>query len=59
MYLFAEASESNPLGFLIVLFIMLMGIRQWCIWLRGNTVVRSAAKQGFLSILARLLNLKK
>jgi uncharacterized membrane protein YecN with MAPEG domain len=54
MNLFAEASESSPFGFLIVMLLMLMGIRQWGIWLRGNTVVRSAAKKGVLSILGRL-----
>jgi uncharacterized membrane protein YecN with MAPEG domain len=54
MNLFAEASESNPIGFLIVLLLMLMGIRQWGIWLRGNSIVRGAAKKGILSILGRL-----
>ncbi len=54
MNLFAEASESNPIGFLIVLLLMLMGIRQWGIWLKGNSIVRGAAKKGVLSILGRL-----
>ncbi len=54
MKLFAEASESNPIGFLIVLFLMLMGIRQWGIWLKGNSIVGGAAKKGVLNILGRL-----
>lgn len=54
MFLFAEASESNPVGFLIVMFLMLMGIRQWGIWLRGNSIIGGAAKKGVLSILGRL-----
>jgi hypothetical protein len=33
---------------------MVMGIRQWFIWLRGNQVVRSVAKRGALGILKRL-----
>ena len=54
MNLLAQSSESNPIGYLIVLFLMLMGIRQWGIWLRGNSIVRGAAKKGVLSILGRL-----
>jgi uncharacterized membrane protein YecN with MAPEG domain len=54
MNLFAEASESNPIGYLIVLFLVVMGIRQWCTWLRGNSIVRGAAKKGVLSLLGRL-----
>jgi uncharacterized membrane protein YecN with MAPEG domain len=54
MNLFAEASESNPIGYLIVLFLVVMGIRQWGIWLRGNSIIRGAAKKGVLSILGRL-----
>ena len=45
MYLFAEASESNGFGFLILLFILVMGTRQWCIWLKGNDALRGAAKK--------------
>ncbi len=54
MNLFAQASESNPLAVLIVVFLMVMGIRQWGIWLKGNSVVRGAAKKGVLHILGRL-----
>jgi hypothetical protein len=54
VFLFAEASESSSLWWIIVLLIMVMGIRQWFIWLRGNQVVRGAAKQGALGILKRL-----
>ena len=54
MYLFAEASEGSSLTWIIVLLILVVGIRQWFIWLRGNQVVRGAAKQGALGILKRL-----
>jgi hypothetical protein len=54
MFLFAEASESSSIGWIIVLLILVLGIRQWFIWLRGNQVVRGAAKQGALSVLKRL-----
>ena len=54
MFLFAEVSESSSIAWIIVLLIMVMGIRQWFIWLRGSQAVRGAAKQGALSILKRL-----
>jgi len=51
---FAVASEGNPFGFLILLFIVVMGIRQLSIWLRGNPVVSRSVKKGAISILGRL-----
>jgi hypothetical protein len=55
MYLFAESSGSSFGGFLIFMFIMVVGMRQWCKWLKGNDVVRGAAKQGIVSVLSRIL----
>ncbi len=54
MFLFAESSEGSSLGWIIVLLLMVMGIRQWFIWLRGSQVVRGAAKRGAVGILKRL-----
>lgn len=54
MNLFAEASEGSPFGWIIVMFILVMGTRQWCKWLKGNKVVGDAAKKGVISVLGRL-----
>ncbi|MGH7173466.1 MAG: hypothetical protein ACRELG_24555 [Gemmataceae bacterium] len=55
MYLFGESSGSGGFGFILFVIIMVMGMRQWCKWLKGNAVLRGAAKKGALSILGRLL----
>ena len=52
--LFAETSEGNPFGFLILMFIVVMGIRQLSIWLGGNKQVGGAVKKGAIGILGRL-----
>jgi hypothetical protein len=45
MYLFAESFGSSG-TFLIILFIMIVGTRQWIIWLKGSAALRGAAKKG-------------
>jgi hypothetical protein len=52
--MFAEASGSGGVGFFIFLIIMVVGVRQWCIWLKGNDALRGAAKTGALNILSRM-----
>jgi hypothetical protein len=52
--MFAEASGGGAVGFFIFLLIMVMGVRQWCIWLKGNDALRGAAKTGALNILSRM-----
>jgi hypothetical protein len=54
MYLFAESSESNGFGFLIIILIMVLGTRQWCIWLKGNDALRGAAKQGLFYAIGKI-----
>jgi hypothetical protein len=55
MFLFAEETGSGGFGFILFVIIMMIGMRQWCIWLKGNAVLRGAAKKGALSLLGRLL----
>ncbi len=54
MYLFAESSGGLPTSFLIFLFIMFMGMRQWVKIIKGNPVAGSLAKKGAMSLLGRL-----
>jgi hypothetical protein len=53
MYLFASASEGSWFPFVFIV-VMILGVRQWCIWLQGNSTIRGAAKKGMLSVLTRL-----
>jgi hypothetical protein len=41
-------------GWLVLMVIVFLGTRQWCKWLKGNALVRGAAKKGVLSILGRM-----
>jgi hypothetical protein len=53
MYLFASASDDSWFPFVLIV-VMILGVRQWCIWLQGNSIIRGAAKKGMLSALSRL-----
>ena len=46
MSLFAEASGCGSFGFLIFILIMVLGIRQWCKWLKGNDALRGRGQEG-------------
>ena len=54
MYLFAEASQTSPLAYLIVIGLMLLGLRKMCSVIGGNKTARNAAKRGGLAILRNL-----
>jgi hypothetical protein len=54
MYLFGESSESSGFGLLIILFIIVVGTRQWCIWLKGNDALRGGAKKGLFYVLGKI-----
>ncbi len=54
MFLFAESSGGLPTGFLIFLFVMFMGMRQWVKIIKGNTVAGGLAKKGAISLISRL-----
>jgi VIT1/CCC1 family predicted Fe2+/Mn2+ transporter len=54
MYLFAEASQTSPLAYIIVIGLMLLGLRKMCSVLSGNKIARDAAKRGGLAILRNL-----
>lgn len=54
MYLFAESSGGLPTSFLIFLFFMFLGVRQWVKILKGNDLARGLAKKGAMSLLGRL-----
>ncbi len=55
MFLFAESSGGLPTGFLIFLFVMFMGMRQWVKIIKGNPVAGGLAKKGAMSLLGRVL----
>lgn len=48
------AESSGSFGFLFFLFIMVMGMRQWCIWLKGSPALRDGAKKGLFWVLGNL-----
>ncbi len=48
------AESSGNFGFLIFMLIMVLGIWQWCKWLKGNDALRGAAKKGGIAILRNL-----
>jgi hypothetical protein len=54
MYLFAEASGSNPVAMIIVFVFVMLGIRNICRFLSGNKTARDATKQGGMFILRSL-----
>jgi hypothetical protein len=54
MYLLAEASGSNSLGWIIMLVIFFLGTRKICTFLGGNKFARDAVKRGGLAILHNL-----
>ena len=51
------AEASGDFRFLLFLVIMVLGVRQWCKWLKGNDALRGAAKKGFRSIVGRIFKL--
>jgi hypothetical protein len=52
--MFAESSGSNGGWFFLLIFIIVMGTRQWCIWLKGNDALRGAAKKGLFYVIGNI-----
>jgi hypothetical protein len=55
MHLFAEASSGSELfGWIVVIFIMWLGIRGWCKVFTTSPLARKGAKKGGLWLLSIL-----
>jgi hypothetical protein len=54
MCLFAESSQDGSFSFLLFMAIMILGLWQWCKWLKGSPTLRGGAKKGAMMILRRI-----
>jgi hypothetical protein len=54
MHLFAESSQDHSFSFPLFMVIMILGLYQWCKWLKGSSALRVAGKKGVIHILGRI-----
>lgn len=51
------AESSGNFGFLLFLLLMVLGIRQWCIWIKGSPILQRGVKKGLGKLLSIIFKL--